>query len=372
MGESAGAMAVGNIVNTMPDDPPFRAAIEMSGSSVVAPLDLGGNDADTTWPTLVELLNCTRASDAETLECMRATPAETIKNTLQQNSIVFSTQPANNITILDRPDLAWARGRVARVPLLIGSTADDGGYFVFEAAKSAMAANLSVSEALSALNLPSSIVDILGAMYTPGLPFAKNINNTQDAIFQLATDITFGCTSAFVANVTSSLLGVPVWKYVFDAVVPSNSWAEYPELGAWHASELGLVFGTYLTENATEVDAEVSKSIQAQFANFVKDPEKGPGWEQWPQVGILGVADGKPVTTTEDIRELYPICQEYNKLWLGTEVPALAEPLIQAAREGVAGEAGEAGDVSSEATSSISTVGISIMAAGFVFAAALS
>lgn len=256
MGESAGAIAVGNLVNTYPGNPPFRAAIEMSGSSVVSPLDTSGSDPDAAWPTLVELLNCTDTLDDAVLTCMRAVPALTIQSTLDENEIVFSTQPHNNVTSLERPDLAWAEGKVTKVPLLIG---DDGGYFVRQPAALAEAANLTLSDALTALNLPEAVVDTFTKLYGPGSPCATDINSTRAALFQLATDITFGCTSGFVANITSNLLDVPVWQYEFDAVVPSNSFEQWPELGAWHASELALLFGTYLRQNATEIDTQVSQ-----------------------------------------------------------------------------------------------------------------
>jgi carboxylesterase type B len=329
MGESAGAIAVGNLVNTTPENPLFRAAIEMSGSSVVVPIDLGGADPDLAWPALVELLNCTGTDNEQVLECVRAVPGAAIQRMLDDNGLVFSTQPHNNITSLEQPDLAWVEGNVVKVPLLIGYTADDGSYFVQEPAALATAANISLRDALVALNFPSTLADSLSAMYGPGSPYYPDIKNTQEAIYQLATDITFGCTSAFVANVTSNLLNVPVWEYRYDAVVSSKSFPGYPDLGAWHSSELALIFGTYPRENATELDARVSQSIQTQFGNFVKDPQSGPGWDQWPQVGVLGVADGNAVTTTRSVQELQPICQIYNELWLTSEVPALRQALSQ-------------------------------------------
>lgn len=104
--------------------------------------------------------------------------------------------------------------------------------------------------------------------------------------------------------------------------------------------------------------------MQTHFANFVKDLQRGPGWEEWPQVGILGVADGNAVTTTQDVRELDPICQEYNRLWLATEVPTLAQ--AQPSSE----ESGE-DDVPSMATRSFPSIEISVVGGAILFAAAL-
>jgi hypothetical protein len=46
------------------------------------------------------------------------------------------------------------------------------------------------------------------------------------------------------------------------------------------------------------VEAKLSRSMLKQFLEFVEDPEKGPSWAQWPQVGILGFSETDAVTTT--------------------------------------------------------------------------
>ena len=232
MGESAGAIFVGNLVNTSPD-PLFRAAIEMSGSSVVNAPNLGGADPDLAWPQLLGLLNCSSTSDADALDCVREVPANTLRSILEENGLVFSTPPHNNITSLQRPDIAWADGNVAKVPLLIGYTGDDGSMFVDQAADLAMTANLTLLDALRALNMPDELATTFAAWYNSSSPYGAGIENTRDALYKLATDITFGCTSGMVANLTANLLDVPVWQYVYDAVVPSIIWNEWPDLGAW-------------------------------------------------------------------------------------------------------------------------------------------
>lgn len=329
IGESAGAVAVGNLVNTSPD-PLFRAAIEMSGSAVVSAPDFGGADPDLAWTTLLEYLpSCSNMSDSAVLDCVRNVPADTLRSIIEDNGIVFSATVHNNVTSLERPDLAWAAGDVAKVPLLIGYTGDDGSIFVDQPAALAMAANLTLLEAFTALGLPEAQATTMASWYSPDSVYETGVNNTRDALYKLATHIIFGCSSGIVANLTSNLLNVPVWEYVYDAVVPSMSRVEGADLGAWHAGELALLFGTYARENATEVDASVSRAFQKHFGDFIKDPSQGPGWAQWPQIGILGVADGGAVTTTQAAMEYNPVCQEYEKLWMATELTALAQAPLQ-------------------------------------------
>lgn len=309
MGESAGAMAVGNFINTYSDNPPFRAGILQSGSSVVkVPPGTLNNDI-TVWTSLVEHLNCSDTSDSGILACVRAMPARTLMDIVEENSILFGDAVADNFTVLEYPGTAWATGNVAKVPILIGSTADDGSVFTLTAGDNVTAF---IDGAFGA---GTPLSQTISQLYAPDTPATAGLTTGQQIISQIATDATFRCTSGFVANLTSSLLRVPVWQYVFDALVPSNEWEEYPGLGVYHASEIALIFGTYPRENSSEAEAALSRSMQKQFADFVKDPEQGPGWSQWPDVGVLSVGENNAVTTIEDVRELDAVCAAWDQLY---------------------------------------------------------
>ncbi|KAK4896570.1 hypothetical protein LTR27_005488 [Elasticomyces elasticus] len=319
MGESAGAVSVGTFINTYAENPPFRAGVQMSGSSIYTLPSVEGGTSDDEWRSLTELLNCTNTSEEELLECVRAVDADTIMQVLERNNLRFTGFTNDNVTVHERPDTAWANRHVARVPIMVGSTANDASVFVMDVPVS----NISVGTLLQcALGSDSATAELIASMYAPGSPYAEGANTTQDVVSQIATDFIFRCTSGLVANLTSTLLNVPVWQYVFDAQVPSNTWEEYPDLGVYHASEVSLLFGTYPRENSTEVEAKLSRSVQKQFADFVKNPEQGPGWEQWPQVGILGVNDTDAVTTTQAWKDLDAVCLQYNDFYLST-LPAL-------------------------------------------------
>lgn len=328
MGESAGAMAVGNLLNTFPENPPFRAAVMMSGSSVAAPQGVTDYSAATEqWTELMRLINCTGTGSEEELECARSADAETIVEAINLNSITFSGSSPDNSTVLERPDIAWANGEVAKVPTMIGSTADDASYFAMSALEQvdeSILDELGVGGSFRELfNLTTEEAAILDLAYSPGSPFTEGANTTAGIISQVGTDVTFRCTSGFVANLTANLLQQPTWQYVFDAMVPSNTWSQWPELGVYHASEIALVFATYPRDNTTEVEAALSRSMQKQFADFIKDPETGPGWEEWPKIGVLGVDESGPVTTNEDTEERDAVCAYWNAVYLQS-LPALA------------------------------------------------
>ena len=323
MGESAGAMGVGHHINTMPDDPPFHAAVQMSGSSIASAPDVGESSPDEAWAVLLEHLNCTRSSDQEVLACVRAVPARTIQRILNEQEITSNAVSQDNVTVLERPDVAWAAGNVAKVPLLIGSTKDDGSIFVRDWALQADALNIDIRTLLEELQVPDEQAELIIQLYGPESPYG-NFSGAGDVLNAYATDATFRCTSGFVANLTSTVLQVPVWQYVFDALVPSNTWEEYPDLGVYHGSELPLLFGTYNRANSTELEAKLSRSMQKQFADFVKDPETGPGWAEYPEVAVLAFENGAVSTATEDVRVLDSICQTYNGVF-AAQLPALAK-----------------------------------------------
>lgn len=88
-------------------------------------------------------------------------------------------------------------------------------------------------------------------------------------------------------------MGVPVWRYLFNASFPNTQLA--PDMMAYHGSEIPIVFGTYpggpvnaLTQTSegrlrtnvppTAQEVSLSRSMQSAWATFSKCPTCGPGW----------------------------------------------------------------------------------------------
>lgn len=304
VGESAGAVAAGELINTYPDDPPFRGAILQSGSALVIPT-LPGHGGEL-WDNLTSVLNCTGEND---IDCVRAVPAETVQEQLQSNALTFNKMYADNITQLENTGAAWAAGNVAKVPILIGSTADEGSYWAQSLGNDA---NNFIEQVFGE---EPEMSTRLKALYAPDSPATAGLTNGSEIISQIITDLYFRCTSGFVANATSNLLHTPVWQYMFDALVPSNTFEQYPHLGAWHASEIALVFGTFPNETSNDAERTLSQTMQKQWADFVKNPSQGPGWEAWPKVAVFGVNDTGPVTTIENVQKLDAVCEQWDQLY---------------------------------------------------------
>lgn len=75
-----------------------------------------------------------------------------------------------------------------------------------------------------------------------------------------------------------------MWRYRYAAAFPDTT--SFPYAGAYHASEIPEVFGTYPLSNqygnVTDVQIKLSAYMQGVWANFVKNPDAGPGW---PRLG---------------------------------------------------------------------------------------
>ncbi len=50
-------------------------------------------------------------------------------------------------------------------------------------------------------------------------------------------------------------------------------------LETYHAAEIPIVFGTYDASKTDERQRQFSSFMRRTWANFAKDPEKGPGWD---------------------------------------------------------------------------------------------
>jgi carboxylesterase type B len=330
MGESAGAFEVGNLVNTNPNAPPFRAAVEMSGNGIVDPRALlGANPQISEWDALMTLLNCTNAQDPQDeLACARAADAQTIMSLLEANQLLFANALPDNTTALTRPDLAWTSRNVAPVPLLIGSTLNDGSIFVPGLPDRSVPVPTREGFATllgESLGLDDTTSAMFTAYYGPGGPYANGATDYLESYSAIITDLAARCPARLVANLTSTLMEQPTYQYIFNATTPSTTWPQYPGLGVYHASDVALVFGTFRRdENTTQAEIEFSRSFQKQFADFVKDPVRGPGWARWPVAGLLGNDDMGAVTREVDSVVFDEVCQYYDPIYLAG-LPALAQ-----------------------------------------------
>jgi acetylcholinesterase len=94
-----------------------------------------------------------------------------------------------------------------------------------------------------------------------------------------------------MANITATA-GIPAWRYLFNATFPNTQPAAAlgVNLGAYHSSEIPIVFGTFPQAGATAQEVELSKFVRGAWSAFAKNPEGGPGWSKWEgkNLGVIG------------------------------------------------------------------------------------
>lgn len=266
-GESAGAASVDTLVTTFPKNPPFRAAIMQSGQTT---LYTNVNNAPTSWLALAAALNCTVSHPTSNLTCLRSFAASVLKSTVEHLAVPFAPV-SDNVTNLRYPAAARVNGSVAPVPILTGNNADEGSIFVGSAA----GGNATLYLTALLPKQPALVASILSAY-----------PNTTTQLSDILTDSIFQCPAGIAANDTVTGGNPAAFRYYFNASFANTQLA--PGLGVYHSSEIPIVWGTYPRVNATEGEAKLSAAMQASWANFAKDPKRGPGFANVPAVGVWG------------------------------------------------------------------------------------
>ncbi|KAK3305024.1 carboxylesterase family protein [Chaetomium strumarium] len=125
-GESAGAYSVGAhlVANNGDNEDLFKAAIMDSGNAVGPPWN-GTNWHQPMYDRIVSKAGCANSSD--TLQYLRELPFESLYAVAYEGLEWFATVDGEFIT--EYPQLSITRGRFARVPILLGTTTDEGTSF---------------------------------------------------------------------------------------------------------------------------------------------------------------------------------------------------------------------------------------------------
>ena len=110
-----------------------------------------------------------------------------------------------------------------------------------------------------------------------------------DAFWDDFNNLYFNCPAAARANV-SIANGIPTWRYRWFGVFPNTQLTSYPDLGAYHASELSVLFdttpaGTNGAPVNTQAEVEIGSYMRGAWAAFAKDPVNGlrSGGYAWPE-----------------------------------------------------------------------------------------
>lgn len=180
-GQSAGSMPVDIHMHSYgrSGKVPFRAVIMFSGQKSIGQLSIGFNATEyATFDGVMDAANCS------TLECMRKVPVSTLLRALDMEGANFMPV-MDNITMPEKRSTAWKTGSVAQVPILAGTTAQEGRALIFR--------NIT-RDTFNRIYMPSPIFtpkirDSIQAYYKD-LP---GIKSEFDALAALYTDLLWHC-----------------------------------------------------------------------------------------------------------------------------------------------------------------------------------
>lgn len=274
MGESAGAGSVDALLTAPPDPLPFRGAILQSGIARTTVTPSGS------WVNATEKAGCKKDSFDETLKCMRELPADKLRDVVERAALTFMPLADDGVTLAKYPREQRLRSEedpesMARVPVLIGTTAEEGRLPDYKGMTLEDLARLMPG-------IKPAQIRLLRSAYRIGCP---GIENEFDQIATIATEVAMQCPIKFVADELSSA-GVKTWRFIYNASFENTE--IFKGSGAYHASEISTLFGNFPDKGATEYQHRLSRVMQKAWADFVKDPEQGPGWDEVPKVGVLG------------------------------------------------------------------------------------
>ncbi|KAI8941599.1 hypothetical protein NX059_002814 [Plenodomus lindquistii] len=250
-GQSAGAISTDNYNFAYPDDPIIAGLIMDSGTSQ---LILASPDVEHTNFTFVaHHFGCNSSAPAAEVECLRSVDGLVITRFLKEYSnngtfptMVFFPVVDNRTQLANYSGLA-AAGNFSGVPAIIGANTKEGGAF-----------------------LPYD------RTYGPDQAFADLINLQS-----------FHCPAVKTTQ-DRYAGGALTFRYLYDGNFSNIAplwWA-----GAYHSSELPMVFGTYdiVRGEGTTFQKEVSEKMQDYWLAFAEDPVGGLpalGWEVYKPGG---------------------------------------------------------------------------------------
>jgi cholinesterase len=246
-GQSAGAQSIDYYTYAYTSDPIANAFIEESGTtSLIKPLDpLASADI---WYNVSSAVGCgtSKSDPASVLACMQKANSTAIIAAVAAESFT----PVIDGTIVFRDYTARSKaGNLIKKPLLLGNNDNEAGIF--------------------------RIMDILRD---------ESFNQSYWDTYNLNR---FVCPCATRANISISN-NITTWRYRWFGVFPNTNLTTYPNSGAYHGSEIPIIFNTPPTgghvPNDTASELTLMKYMSGAWAAFAKDPMNGLSTYQggWP------------------------------------------------------------------------------------------
>ncbi len=246
-GESAGGSSVDYHTFAFTLDPIAAGYIAQSGTVFSPQTQAPPAQSADAWYQVTEILGCGNAkSDPdEVLASMRSKDWQTILNAIPNSSGIEGVTGGfgptiDEIVVFSNYTERAAAGNFTKRPLLIGSNDNEIGLF-------------RVTFGLQNMTYPDATWNYL-----------------QEQLFTCP----IGLRALASANNHS-----PVWRYRYFGNFPNLKLSTDPDSGAWHGSEVAVIFGTDMAVQniveRTSEEVDVGKYLRGAWAAFAKDPAEG-------------------------------------------------------------------------------------------------
>lgn len=276
-GESAGGVNVGNLLTTEHAKGLFHKACIQSA----APSINTYNDSKTKGIAFVDSF-VTTGTNIEKISYLRTLPADSIMHyetsPLEGGIVQGNWKPVvDNVIFKDFPAQVFQSGSFNKVPLIIGSNAD-------EMSLSAPQTVLPVMVTILIKNtVPAELQNSALNLYPPG----TNTSEARNSYIGILTDAQFTVNARRTAQCISVNQNEPVWRYFFTYKHSIQALANF---GSYHGMELFYVFNNW--ENTLlgsgllfkPEDEAVQNAMLKYWVNFAKTGNpNGSELENWPQ-----------------------------------------------------------------------------------------
>ncbi|KAJ5675703.1 hypothetical protein N7462_008600 [Penicillium macrosclerotiorum] len=275
-GESAGAYSVGAhlVANQGNNEGLFRAAIMESGNAIGPPYN-GTEWHQPMYNRILERTGCTNSTN--TLQCLRELPYETLYNNAYEGLEWFATIDDDFIT--QYPQISYKEGKLAKVPILLGTNTDEGTSFgttgtntdeqCIEQLISSKRWVLTRDEATQLLSYYPDIA-ALGCPYGWGNVTWPSLGLQYKRYESMAGDIAMVAPRRMLAQ-TMSGFEAEIYSYRWDVAALNTS----TTIGVQHFAEIPFVFANPV-QNITALGSDPARLQLGQMAarmwtSFVTD-----------------------------------------------------------------------------------------------------
>jgi para-nitrobenzyl esterase len=257
----------------------FNAAIAQSSANVFFPLRYRNRAAFAYEPAEIAGLRL-----SPNIEALRALSVAELLSRVPPPAIEPSEvdywPTVDGHVLPEHPADLFERGAVARVPLIVGNTTDEGTLFAALHPVKTVAA----WRELAQRRYPQAATDLL-EQYP-----ARSDSDLFGVISRYVTDWVFAGTTRGVARAMANH-SESVWRYEFTRVNP-RTWPPLDRpMGAMHSSEFAYVFGEpewwppQRPSPYDEADRALARTMSAAWVRFAKtgDPNGGDLPAAWPR-----------------------------------------------------------------------------------------